>query len=235
MRFANDIAIGWFVAATLAIVAVGCAPAGDRRVDALPWSKASVPPTASDVASPADAEQETNVSLEANAAELEFRDRIVRTHIDKLRQIAAQPLLVQAVKQANDTGWQTQKQIEQTDLRWRRTKGVGDPLVQQHLENPSADLLRQEQQRNPSYVELFVMDNQGCIVAESDKTSDFWQGDEAKWKECYNDGNGRVYVGDVEYDQSTRLYVIQISVPVYYEHDATIGTMTVSVSSGKRD
>jgi hypothetical protein len=234
MTFADASWHGWLVDGLLAFVVVGCAPGTDQTVDSLPWSHASVPPTASNVASPADAERATNVALEADAAELEFRERIVQTHIDHLRRIAAEPLLVQAVKNANDTGWQTQQQIEQKDVRWRQTKGVDDPMIQAHLDNPCADLLRQEQKRNPNYVELFVMDNKGCIVAESDKTSDFWQGDEAKWIECYNAGNGRVYVGDVEYDQSTRLYVIQISLPVYDERN-TIGAMTVSVSSSKRD
>jgi hypothetical protein len=222
------------VSGSLAFVAVGCAPSNDQTVDTLPWNNTSVPSTAPSVASPAVAEHELSVALAADATELEFRDRIVRTHIDDLRRIAALPLVVQSVKKANDSGWQTQEQIEQTDLRWRQTKGIDDPLIQAYLQNPCADLLRQVQKDNPNYVELFVMDDKGCIVAESDKTSDFWQGDEAKWQECYHGGNGRVYVGDVEYDPSTRLYVIQISLPVYNEHN-TIGAMTVSVSSGKRD
>jgi hypothetical protein len=234
MKFADASTLGWFVAGLVAFVGVGCAPAGDQTVDSLPWSNASVPRSVQDVVSPADAERATNVASESDAAELEFRDRIVQTHIDDLRRISAEPRIVQAVRKANDMGWQTQEQIEQQDVRWRQTKGVDDPLIQVYLNNPCADLLRQAQQNNPSYVELFLMDNKGCIVAESDKTSDFWQGDEAKWTECYNGGEGRVYVGDVEYDQSTRLYVIQISLPIYDERN-TIGAMTVSVSSRKRD
>jgi hypothetical protein len=234
MKSAEVRRFGWLVVGTLAFVASGCAPSGDQSVDTLPWNNASVTATASDVASSADAEHESTVALQADAAELEFRDRLVRTHIDDLRRIAALPLLVQAVRQANDTGWKTQEQIEQTDVRWRQTKGVDDPFVQQYLDNPCADLLREAQKSNPSYVELFVMDDKGCIVAESDKTSDFWQGDEAKWTECFHDGDGRVFVGDVEYDQSTRLYVVQISVPIFYKQK-TIGAMTASVSSGKRD
>jgi hypothetical protein len=234
MKTAKANSCGWLVSGALAFAATGCSPAGDQSVDTLPWNNASVSPTATDASTSADAGHETNVALEADAAELEFRDRIVRTHIDDLRRIAADPLLVRAVKKANESGWQTQAQIEQTDVRWRQTKGVDDSLVQEYLKNPCADLLRRAQQNNPSYVELFVMDNKGCIVAESDKTSDFWQGDEAKWQKCYNGGNGRIYVGDVEYDQSTGLYVIQISLPVSYENN-TIGAMTVSVSSGKRD
>lgn len=234
MKSSSAISFSWLASGALLFVTIGCAPAGEQSIDSLPWSSASVRPDASDMASPVGAEHQPSAALEVDAAELEFRDHVVRTHIDDLRRIAAEPLLVQAVKRANDTGWQTQAQIEQKDVRWRRTRGVDDPLIKEYMNNPCADLLRQAQQREPRYVELFVMDDKGCIVAESNKTSDFWQGDEAKWRECYNGGNGRVYVGDVEYDQSTRLYVIQISVPINYEH-STIGVMTASVSSGKHN
>lgn len=226
----------WLASGAMALVACGCSPTGSRSVDSLPWSNTSVLPVATgSPGGPGELALEMDAAARTSAAELEFRDRIVQAHIDDLRRIAAHPPLVRAVKKANESGWQTQEQIEQTDLRWRQTPGVDDPLIKSYLKNPSADFLRKEQQANPSYMEIFVMDNQGCIVAESDKTSDFWQGDEPKWQECFNNGNGRIHVGDVEYDQSTSLCVIQISTPIYDENNATIGAMTASVSSNQRD
>ena len=168
-------------------------------------------------------------------SELQFRDRVVKDCLEELRRITAEPSVVRAVQTANAGSWQTQQQIDQIDSNWRQTPGTDAPLFQKYLNNPCAKLLRQAQRKNPKYVELFVMDNKGCIVAESAKTSDYWQGDEPKWIESYNNGNGRVHVGDVEYDQSTRSYVVQISMPVRDKQGTTIGAMTASVSFGNNN
>jgi len=215
------------------LTACGCAPGEGQPVESLPWNNTSFSSTRSAANSSTDADSET--PAQADAGELQFRDRVVQECLDNLRRIASQPVVVAAVKKTNDANWRTQQQIDQTDLQWRQTQGVEDPLIQKYLKNPCADLLRQAQRSNPKYMELFVMDDKGCIVAESDKTSDFWQGDEEKWTECFNGGNGRIFVGDVQYDRSTRSYVVQISLPIYNEQHATIGAMTVSVSSGSHN
>jgi hypothetical protein len=80
----------------------------------------------------------------------------------------------------------------------------------------------------PYYAEIFVMDNQGANVAMTDKTSDFWQGDEAKFKKSYNSGNGAIFVDEVEFDDSTQAYLCQVSVPVK-DGDKVIGAITVGV------
>ena len=58
------------------------------------------------------------------------------------------------------------------------------------------------------------MDNQGANVAMTDKTSDYWQGDEAKFKKSYHNGKGTVFVDEVEFDDSSQAYLVQVSVPV---------------------
>ena len=48
----------------------------------------------------------------------------------------------------------------------------------------------------------------------TDKTSDYWQGDEAKFKKSFNGGAGAVFVDDVSFDKSSQTYSVQVSVPV---------------------
>ena len=73
------------------------------------------------------------------------------------------------------------------------------------------------------------MDAQGLNVAQSDVTSDYWQGDEAKWQETYNTGN--VHIGDVELDESTQTYQAQVSLPIFDpESNAVIGAATFGVN-----
>ena len=64
------------------------------------------------------------------------------------------------------------------------------------------------------YAEAFVCGNQGAVVGEYPRTSDYWQGDERKFTNCFQGGVGRLYVGDLKFDESTQSNAIQISVPV---------------------
>lgn len=82
------------------------------------------------------------------------------------------------------------------------------------------------------YAEIFVMDNQGANVAMTDKTSDYWQGDEAKFKKSFNDGAGAVFVDDVEFDDSAQAYLVQVSVPVK-DGDKVIGAITFGIDVEK--
>ena len=76
------------------------------------------------------------------------------------------------------------------------------------------------------------MDAQGLNVAASGLTSDYWQGDEAKFTETYGKGAGAVHFGEVEFDESSQTYQAQISVTV--TDPATgqpIGAITVGVDA----
>ena len=80
------------------------------------------------------------------------------------------------------------------------------------------------------------MDRQGCIVAESKKTSDFWQGDEDKFVKSFADGKGAIFVDESTYDESTRAPLIQVSVPVFDPNTReAIGVMTVGLNIGVLD
>ena len=58
------------------------------------------------------------------------------------------------------------------------------------------------------------MDNRGLNVAQSVETSDYWQGDEAKWQETFGNGSGDIHISEVEFDESTGSYQSQVSMPI---------------------
>ena len=66
----------------------------------------------------------------------------------------------------------------------------------------------------PDEVEVFITDVQGLIVGLSERTGDYLQADEGWWIEAYNNGKGKIYVGEVEYDDSTKTYAMNIGIPV---------------------
>jgi hypothetical protein len=97
------------------------------------------------------------------------------------------------------------------------------------MESECGQHLRQLLQSEPYYAEIFVMDNQGANVCMTDKTSDYWQGDEAKFTESFKGGAGAVHISDVKFDDSTQAYLVQVSVPVK-NGDKVVGAITLGIN-----
>ena len=96
-----------------------------------------------------------------------------------LAAVGTDPVVVAAVKAENEKG-KTLEQIKEMDKKWSATPGEAD-FMKALMESECGKHLRKMQESAPFYAEIFVMDNQGANVAMSNKTSDYWQGDEAKF------------------------------------------------------
>ena len=139
-------------------------------------------------------------------------------------------VIVEAVKAENAKG-KTLDDIKALDEKWKGTAGVAD-FMQALMDSPCGKHIAEIQKSQPYFSELFVMDNQGANVAMTDKTSDYWQGDEAKFEKSFNAGAGAVFVDDVEFDDSTQAYLVQVSVPVK-DGDKAIGAITFGIDVDK--
>ena len=126
--------------------------------------------------------------------------------------IGSDAAIVKAVKADNATG-KSLDQIKAQDAKWKGTPGVAD-YMKAIMESDCAKRLKEIQGKHQFLSEIFVMDNKGANVAMTDKTSDYWQGDEAKFTKSFNDGKGAVHVSEVKFDDSSQSYLAQISVPV---------------------
>jgi hypothetical protein len=140
--------------------------------------------------------------------------------------IGGDPIIVEAVKAANAKG-QSLDDIKAMDEKWKNTAGVAD-FMQALMDSECGKHIRELQKTQPYFAEIFVMDNQGANVAMTDKTSDYWQGDEAKFQKSFNNGTGAVFVDEVEFDDSAQTYLVQISVPVK-DGDKAIGAITFGI------
>lgn len=118
-------------------------------------------------------------------------------------------------------------QIQALDARWASSEESKRVTT-----GACADRLRALIAANPAYGETFVMDNQGAIVCASHTTTDYWQGDEAKWQRAYNDGKGAVFIDRPKFDDSAAQRLAQISVPVM-EKGVAIGAITIGVAAEK--
>ncbi len=148
----------------------------------------------------------------------------------ELAKLGSDPVIVEAVKVENAKG-KTLDQIKELDKKWQQAAGVVD-YMQALMNNPCGKRLKEIQKSAPYYAELFVMDKLGANVCMSDKTSDYWQGDEPKFSESYKDGKGAVHIGEVKFDDSVQAYIVQVSVPVT-EGGAVIGAMTIGIDVDK--
>lgn len=126
----------------------------------------------------------------------------------------------------------SQQEIEALDGAWRAEVGAAaTPMIDGVLGRPESAWLRSQEEATGGLVtEVFVMDSRGLNVAQSDITSDFWQGDEAKWQETYLLGAGAIHISEVELDESTQTYQSQVSMAVTDPASgAVIGAVTFGI------
>jgi hypothetical protein len=124
--------------------------------------------------------------------------------------------------------------IDTLDTQWRGEVGSSDtPTITPVLSGAAADFLRQQVEASEGRItEVFIMDARGLNVAASAVTSDYWQGDEAKFSETYGRGADAIHFGDIEFDESTETYQGQISITIMDPATGqAIGAMTVGVDA----
>ena len=142
--------------------------------------------------------------------------------------------LIEAIKAQNVAHASLgQDDIDALDQTWRaEAKADGGDLINDLIGRPASAWLRDNQNATAGFVtEVFAMDNLGLNVAQSVVTSDYWQGDEAKWKQTYGNGSGQMHVSEVELDESTGAYQTQVSLPIHDpETDEMIGAITFGIN-----
>ena len=153
--------------------------------------------------------------------------KLAKTELVKL---GTDAVIVSAVRAENAKA-KSLEQIKELDAKWKATPGIAD-YMKAMMQSECGQYLQGIQGSVGYYAELFVMDNQGGNVCMSDKTSDYWQGDEAKFKKSFNSGQGAVHIGKVKFDDSTQTYLVQVSVPVK-DGDKVIGAITIGVDIDK--
>ncbi len=118
--------------------------------------------------------------------------------------------------------------IEELDLQWRAERRANDqPLIAATLSNPLSSYLTQIQAASLGlYAEVFVMDSHGLNVGQSSVTTDYWQGDEAKFKQTYLVSPNAVFIDKPEYDAVSRTWRAQVNMTIS-RASRPIGAVTV--------
>ena len=144
------------------------------------------------------------------------------------RHMAFNPSIVRAVESQNGQRLAL-AEIKRRDEEWKNAGDNPTALVRDITGNSVAQYFQRRVENNSAIDEVFLTDNQGANVAAFPPTSDYWQGDEEKWTASYNNGNGTVFIGPLEFDESTQKTQVQISAPIV-SRDKTIGVLVLGVS-----
>lgn len=110
----------------------------------------------------------------------------------------------------------SQSEIDALDKQWRAERKAEDkPLISATLSNPlSVYLLRMQARANGLYTEIFIMDDKGLNVGQSSITSDYWQGDEAKYKKTFLVAPDAVFIDDPEWHKGTKTWRAQVNMTI---------------------
>jgi len=147
-----------------------------------------------------------------------------------LAPIGTDATIVDAVRKQNAKGLSL-ADIKDMDKKWIATPGVAK-FMKALMTSACGKRVTAIQKEHKFLSEIFVMDNQGANVCLTNKTSDYWQGDEAKFTEAYKGGAGAIYVSKVKFDESSQEYLVHVSVPVS-DGEHVIGAITFGVNIDK--
>ena len=169
----------------------------------------------------------TGAAAAQQALDPERLDELLRVKVRTVQHMALNPLVVRAAREQNQSGLSLDE-IKRRDAQWRASKTL-TPFKLSLQTSDAGRFLKDTVERLQSLNEAFLTDAQGANVAAFPATSDYWQGDEEKWTASFNGGDGKVFIGPLELDESTQTYAVQISAPVL-DRGRTVGVLVVGVT-----
>ncbi len=118
----------------------------------------------------------------------------------------------------------SQSEIAARDQRWRKGDAtVIDPVLGNALSNHLKAALAGTW---PKVAEIIVTGVRGCNIAVSPKTTDYWQGDEAKFLKTLGAENRDFFADTPEFDESAGTFLQQISKQMTH-NGQPVGVITV--------
>ncbi|WP_183830703.1 hypothetical protein [Rhizobium sp. BK377] len=143
------------------------------------------------------------------------------------------PAVIEAIKAQNAANASLgAADIDALDKKWRaEVDGSDHTMIDGVLGNALSKFLQEKKAASDGKIaEIFVMDAKGLNVGQSDATSDYWQGDEAKFQKSFGAGKDAVFVDEIEKDESTQALQSQASVTISDDKGTPIGAITVGVN-----
>lgn len=153
--------------------------------------------------------------------------KLFRNKIQNIQTLAGNNLVIDEVQKQNKKNVSVEK-VRNIDEKWASTTGL-TPFKKSLRDNKVGEHFKSIIDSNTStYIDVILTDSKGANVAVYPTAADYWQGARNLFKEAFNDGAGKVFVGEMGTDESTKEKTIDISVPVM-DGGKAIGVIIVSV------
>ena len=164
----------------------------------------------------------------ADYAQLAVQAHLAET-VRTVDTLTVSPVIIDLVVRENQRRL-TPQEILATEVDWPTLDIQTSDFLQSLFFSPTSTFLRNYRDMNTSFREIIVTDNQGRVVAATNKTSDYDQTDERWWQHAFREGTGGSYVGDIVYDESAEVYAVEVAQPIMRDGVA-VGVLKVSVES----
>lgn len=164
--------------------------------------------------------------LEETTSELSYTSLDVKLEsvFNTLTPLLHHPLILQALTEAN----QNHNLLDQQQLEQKAQRIETSTAEMEQLERNEAALeLLRIQSTNPGISELFITDQFGLNVAQTNTTSDYYQADEDWWNRTYHNGRGEFWRGELEFDQSANAESISLYIPISHTNSKIMGIAKV--------
>ena len=159
---------------------------------------------------------------------------ITPAFVDSLREELLQPITILSVHASNKRHEGVQQaEIDALDNAWKtEAKSDDQPLIAEILSSPLSSYLLYMQAKSAGlFTEVFVMDKFGLNVGQSSVTSDYWQGDEAKFQKTYDVGPDAVFIDEPEFNDDTKTWRTQVNFTIIDpDTKASIGAVTAEIN-----
>lgn len=174
-----------------------------------------------------------SIPVQAQTATAISTDLISEDLIASIRDMLDNPVVTAAIRARNgETQHIAQDEIDRLDLEWRkeRESSGAQPIITAALGSPASTfLLRQQAASKGLYNEIFIMDMKGLNVGQSSVTSDYWQGDEAKFQKTVPFGRGAIFIDEAEYNDEIGIWVAQVNLTLDDDGEV-IGGSTIEIN-----
>jgi hypothetical protein len=167
------------------------------------------------------------------AAQTQPHVKLVREYIEKnIRPWLSEPIVINAIKAQNEEHAHiTIAEINRLDAGF--IERTDKKLLESKRNNPLAKFLLDKKAAAGGVIfEIFVVDNKGLNVAQTDPTLDYMQGDEAKFQKTFLVGPEAVFIDAAEPDDGVNVSQANMTIKDPKLNKA-IGAVTVGIAVDK--
>ncbi len=122
-----------------------------------------------------------------------------------------------------------QRYLMDMDKRWIEAPD-DHPFLKDYLGNKLSVKLGALKGEDEKLVSLIVTDKFGGLVGSTTRPSGFYSFDKYWWLNSYAKGHGKIFIGDIEYDEASNLWCLPFAVPIEDETGTVIGVCKASIS-----